>query len=130
MWEVFVVICSPILGPFEVRKFSVRFSITNRGRRNEEIEVQRPADCVHISPGGGRHTSRGGVSKGRHLAADVLPLAQEVWGSDALGDASLEAARRRERAFEASGGRLEPGQGDAPGGGAKMHGPLPVCNSL
>ena len=65
------------------------------------------------------HPGRGGLPKGRDLTADLLPVAQEVWGFDAFGDAAPEAVGRGERAFEASGGRFEFGQGDAPGGGEK-----------
>ena len=48
-------------GPFEVSKFSVRFLMTNRERGNEEIEVQRAADCVHFTLGGRRNAGRGNV---------------------------------------------------------------------
>ena len=72
------VTCFPIFGPFEVRKFSVRFSTTNRGRGDETIEVQRPANCIHIALGGGRDTSRRGVPQGGDLTSDLLPLATDV----------------------------------------------------
>ena len=51
----------PDSGPSELRKFSVRFSLTNRGASREAIEVQRATDRVHFAPGGGRDERRGGV---------------------------------------------------------------------
>lgn len=42
-------------------------------------------------------------------------MAEEVRWSDAIGASSSEAAGRREQPFEADGGGLVSGQGDAPG---------------
>lgn len=55
------------------------------------------------------------VSQGGDIAADLLPLAQEVRRIDAFGDEAHEAAGRGEPASEASRGGFEPGPGNAAG---------------
>src|ERR1700751_3627811 len=80
------------------------------GTGDEAFAVQRAADRVHSAPGRGRCGGRGCVPQGRHLAADLLSVEEEVWRSDAVGDETAEAAGGGERPAEAVGGRPVAGQ--------------------
>src|ERR1700741_3784535 len=75
-----------------------------KGFGGEAIAVQRAADRLHSPPGRGRRDGRRCVPQGRHLDADLLPMAEEVWRSDAVGDEAPEAARGREHPTEAARG--------------------------
>jgi hypothetical protein len=50
---------------------------------------------------------------GRHLGAELLPLAQRVWGHGCDPSQATEGSEARESAAEKAGGRSCPGQGDA-----------------
>jgi hypothetical protein len=56
------------------------------GRRifHQEDEVQRAADSVHFTLGGGRDDGRKGLPEGGDFRGDLLQLAQEVRRVDAV----------------------------------------------
>jgi putative transposase len=77
-----------------------------RGFADEAIAVQRAADRLHSAAGRGRCGRGGCVSQGGHLDADLLPMAQEVWRADAIGDEAAEASGGGERPAEEACGDL------------------------
>lgn len=50
-----------------------------------------------------------------NFGPDLLPMAQQIWWTDAVGDEALEAAGGRERSAQAVRGEPQPGQRDASG---------------
>src|SRR5947207_13780242 len=106
--------CPRETGPLRAGKFY--FSRLGRAEKlDEEVAVQRAADCVCAAAGGGGHADRRGLPQGRDQRGVVLQLAQKVWRPDAVGDEAAEAAPGGEPAAEEAGGRSVARQGDAAG---------------
>src|SRR5438552_259799 len=106
--------CPRETGPLRAGK--VYISRLGRAEKlDEEVAVQRAADCVCAAAGRGGHADRQGLPQGRDQRGVVLQLAQKVWRPGAVGDEAAEAARGGEPAAEEAGGRSVARQGDAAG---------------
>ena len=55
------------------------------------------AQIAFVLKQAGRHAGSRGLPQGGHFGCDVLQLAQEVRGPDAVGDEAASPDRRRER---------------------------------
>ena len=110
--------CFPFLGPVQVGKFQFRFGPKSEVR-DEGIEVYGGADRVRLASGGGRDGHLRGVPQGGDQRRHILQLAQEVCGSDAVGDEAAEATRGGERQAEEAGGRPFARQSDVAGRAVK-----------
>lgn len=66
---------------------------SGRGEFHEGIEVHGGADRLRSEAGRGWRTDRRGLLKGWHHRRDVLQLAQDLCGADAVGDEAVAAAR-------------------------------------
>src|ERR1700730_11101623 len=76
---------------------------------DQEVAVQRAADCVCVAASLARNVHRGGLPEGRDQRGIVLCLAQELWRFDAAeikwlkqlrGEPAAEEADRRSLARE------------------------------
>jgi len=59
---------------------------------DEEIEIFRTADRLHIETLGRWDERRGGLPEGGNISADVLPMAEEERWFDAIRGAPFEGA--------------------------------------
>src|SRR5205085_9833561 len=82
--------CPRETGPLRAGKFY--FSRLGRAEKlDEEVAVQRAADCVCATAGRGGHADHRGLPPGRDQRGVVLQLAQKVWRPGAVGDEAAEA---------------------------------------
>lgn len=77
--------------------------------------IPYPGYCVCIEAGRRGHTGCRGLPEGRHFGCDVLQLAEEICGPDAIRNETIASARRREREVEADRSGPAARQGNAAG---------------
>lgn len=111
--------CPPKTGPGFV--LVLRGDLRPRiGGRDESETLYSGAGHWDATGGGGRVISGQGGWRGMQgswdYGADLLPLAQRIWGDESNTSEAFAAAAEGEFSFEAGGGRVDVGQVDFEGG--------------
>lgn len=108
-------VLTPKSGSFVLRIFSVSRLVARPGGTDAQVEVSQQHIRIQTASGRGRHDGGKGLSQGRDIGPDLLPVAVEVRLPDAVRNEVAEAAGLGQRAAEEAGRRSVPGQGDGAG---------------